>query len=103
MTVSILNFILIAIIILFGLGLYALLTMRNLVRLILALQVMVKGIIILMIVVGNVHNKMGEAQSMALTFIIADTIVAVLGMALAVQIKKITGTLDTKGISKLHG
>lgn len=101
--ISTLDFLLIAIIALFGLGLYALLTMRNLVRLVLALQVMVKGIIILMIVAGNIHNQMGEAQSMALTFIIADTIVAVLGMALAVQIKKVTGSLDTKDISKLRG
>jgi NADH-quinone oxidoreductase subunit K len=102
MTISAVNLLLIAVLVLFGLGLYALLTMRNLVRLILALQVMVKGIIILMIVAGNVQDQMGTAQSMALTFIIADTIVAVLGMALAVQVKRVTGSLDTKEISKLR-
>lgn len=102
MTISAVNLLLIAVLVLFGLGLYALLTMRNLVRLLLALQVMVKGIIILIIVAGNVQNQMGTAQSMALTFIIADTIVAVLGMALAVQVKRVTGSLDTKEISKLR-
>lgn len=102
MIVSTINLLLISILFLFGLGLYALLTMRNLVRLILALQVMVKGIIILIIVAGNTQDQMGTAQSMALTFIIADTIVAVLGMALAVQVKRVTGSLDTKEISKLR-
>ena len=102
MTLSVTNLLIIAILFLFGLGLYALLTMRNLVRLILALQVMVKGIILLIITAGNIQEQMGIAQSMALTFIIADTIVAVLGMALAVQVKKVTGSLDTKEISKLR-
>ena len=103
MTLSVTNLLIIAILFLFGLGLYALLTMRNLVRLILALQVMVKGTILLIIAAGNIQEQMGTAQSMALTFIIADTIVAVLGMALAVQVKRVTGSLDTKDISKLRG
>ncbi len=102
MTFSLMNLLLGAILFLFGLGLYALLAMRNLVRLILALQVMVKGIILLIITAGNIHGQMGVAQSMALTFIIADTIVAVLGMALAVQVKRVTGSLDTKDIAKLR-
>lgn len=102
MTLSVTNLLLIAILFLFGLGLYALLTMRNLVRLILALQVMVKGVILLIITAGNIQQQMGVAQSMALTFIIADTIVAVLGMALAVQVKRVTGSLDTKEISRLR-
>lgn len=103
MTISIINILMAAILFLFGLGLYALLTLRNLIRIILALQVMVKGVIILIIVAGSIQNQIGVAQSMALTFIIADTIVAVLGMALAVQVKRLTGSLDTKDISKLHG
>jgi NADH:ubiquinone oxidoreductase subunit K len=102
MIVSTSNLLIISTLFLFGLGLYALLTIRNLVRLILALQVMVKSIIILIILAGNIQDQMGTAQSMALTFIIADTIVAVLGMALAVQVKRITGSLDTKEISKLR-
>lgn len=102
MIVSTINLLIISVLFLFGLGLYALLTIRNLVRLILAIQVMVKGIIILIIVAGNIQDQMGTAQSMALTFIIADTIVAVLGMALAVQVKRVTGSLDTKEISKLR-
>ena len=102
MNISMTNLLIGSIVFLFGIGLYALLTMRNLVRLILALQVMVKSIILLIIIAGNIQNQMGMAQSMALTFIIADTIVAVLGMALAVQIKRVTGSLDTKDISKLR-
>jgi hypothetical protein len=39
---------------------------------------------------------------MATTVIVADTIVAVLGMALAVQIRKTTHSLDIKDITNLR-
>ena len=40
---------------------------------------------------------------MALTVIVADTIVAVIGMALAVQVRKHIGSLDIKALTKLKG
>ena len=40
-------------------------------------------------------------QTLALTIIVADTIVAVVGLALAVQIRLRTGSLDIKTISTL--
>jgi NADH:ubiquinone oxidoreductase subunit K len=38
---------------------------------------------------------------MALTVIVADTIVAVVGLALAVQVRRHFGTLDLKSLSML--
>jgi NADH-quinone oxidoreductase subunit K len=40
--------------------------------------------------------------SLALTVIVADTIVAVVGMALAVQVRRHFGTLDIKALSTLR-
>ena len=42
-------------------------------------------------------------QSLAVTVIVADTIVAVIGLALAVQAKRYMGTLDIKEMSSLKG
>jgi NADH:ubiquinone oxidoreductase subunit K len=42
-------------------------------------------------------------QSMALTLIVADTIVAVIGLALAVQVKKHIGTVDLNNLKNLKG
>jgi NADH-quinone oxidoreductase subunit K len=39
---------------------------------------------------------------MALTVIVADTIVAVVGLALAVQVRKAVGSLDLKDLTSLR-
>ncbi|MCD4752654.1 MAG: NADH-quinone oxidoreductase subunit K [Anaerolineaceae bacterium] len=102
MSFSFLDMIILAVLCLFGIGIYALLTMRNLIRIIVALQLLVKSVILFVILAGNITGQMALAQSMAATVIVADTIVAVLGMALAVQIKRKTNSLDTKDIASLR-
>jgi len=103
MSLNFLDLVTITVIVIFGISLYALLTMRNLIRLVVALQLLVKGVIIFIILAGNLTGQIGLSQSMALTVIVADTITAVLGMALAVQIRLKKKTLDTNEISELKG
>ena len=102
MSFSFLDIILLAVLGLFGIGIYALLMMRNLIRIIVALQLLVKSVILFVILAGKITGQMALAQSMAATVIVADTIVAVLGMTLAVQIKRKTNSLDTKDIANLR-
>ena len=99
MNVSIL---LLAVIGLLGIGLYALLVTRNLIKIIVALQILVKGAMLAMIAAGQVAGQSEVGESIALTVIVADTIVAVVGLALAVQIRRLFGTLDVKAISTLR-
>ncbi|MBN1230312.1 MAG: NADH-quinone oxidoreductase subunit K [Anaerolineales bacterium] len=86
---------------LLGVGFYALLTTRHLIKLIIALQIMVKGAMLALIVAGKVSGQINLSQSLATTIVVADTIVAVIGMALAIQIKQQMGTLDIAELSKL--
>ena len=90
-----------AVIGLFGIGFYSLLLTRNLIRVVVALQIIVKGAVLALVLVGDMVNQPGTGQSMALMVIVADTIVAVLGMAFAVQVKRRNGTLDLKDLSSL--
>ena len=87
---------------LLGIGLYALLAVRNLIKVIIALQIMVKGVLVAFILAGRLQGDMATAQSMALAVIVADTIVAVVGLALAVQIRRHTGKLDTTALTTLR-
>ncbi len=90
-----------AVIGLFGIGLYCLLMTRNLIRIIIALQILVKGVMLALVFVGQAQSQPSVGQSMALTVIVADTLVAVIGLALAVQVKRHVGSLDLVEISKL--
>jgi NADH:ubiquinone oxidoreductase subunit K len=88
---------------LLGVGFYALLICRNLIKIVIAMQVLGKAAILGLVAGGNISGQINLGQSLAITVIVADTIVAVMGIALAVQIRRHVGTLDLRELSKLRG
>ncbi len=98
-----LNIVLIGVVSLLGVGLYGLLITRNLIKLVIVLQILVKSAILALVLAGNVSGKPGVGQSTAVTVIVVDTIVAVVALALVVQVRRRTGTLDVSQISTLKG
>lgn len=87
----------------FGVGLYGLLIIRNLVKVIVALQILVKAALLALVAAGKAADQLALSQSLAMTVIVADTVVAVIGLALAVQVKRVVGTMDLAALSKLRG
>jgi NADH:ubiquinone oxidoreductase subunit K len=100
---NVVNVVLAGILGLLGVGLYGLLITRNAVKIVLVLQVLVKAAVIALVLAGKVNGNMGLSQSIAATVIVADTMVAVVALALAVQIRRRFGTLDLTEISTLKG
>jgi multisubunit Na+/H+ antiporter MnhC subunit len=88
--------------ILLGVGLYALLVVSNLIKVVVALQILGKGAVLALVIAGSLRGQANLGQSMALTVIVADTIVAVVGLALAVQVRRHFGTLDLKSLTMLR-
>jgi NADH-quinone oxidoreductase subunit K len=88
---------------LFGIGVYGLLVTRNLIKMVAVLQVLVKSAIIALVLAGKVSGQVNLGQSLAVTVIVADTVVAVIGLALAVQVRRHIGTLDLRDLSTLKG
>lgn len=103
MSLSIETIVLAGVIGLLAVGLYGLLVLRNLVKIIVALQILVKAGLLAIVLAGQLSGQTGLTQSLAITIIVADTIVAVIGIALVVQIKRQVGTLDVGVLSKLKG
>jgi NADH-quinone oxidoreductase subunit K len=102
MNLSLPTIILIAILGLLGVGFYALLTIRNMIKVIVALQILVKGAMLGFVLAGRLTGQVTLGQSLAVVVIIADTIVAVVGLALAVQMRRFFGTLDLKSLTTLR-
>jgi len=86
---------------LMGVGFYGLLISRNLIKLVVALQIIVKGAILALVAAGHMTDHVNVSQSCALTVIVADTIVAIIGLSFAVQVRQQLGTLDIHKLSKL--
>jgi NADH-quinone oxidoreductase subunit K len=97
------NMTLVGVIGLLGVGLYGLLVTRNLIKMVAVLQVLVKAAILALVLGGKASGRIEVGQSLAATVIVADTVVAVVGLALAVQIQRRFGTLDARHISSLKG
>lgn len=90
-----------AVLVLVAVGLYGLLVTRSLIRVIVALQILVKGAMVALLLAGRVSGQVETGQSLALTVIVADTIVAVVALSLAVQVRKHFGTLDVQALTTL--
>lgn len=103
MNFSPLNIILIGIAGLLGVGFYGLLITRNLIKVVMMLQILIKAVVLALVFAGKLSGNLGLGQSTAATVIVADTIVAVVGLALAVQVRRRFGTLDVPQISTLKG
>jgi NADH:ubiquinone oxidoreductase subunit K len=95
------SILLVGIIGLLAIGLYAVLISRNLIKIVIGLQILVKGAMLAMIAAGQLAGQAAVGESLALTVIVADTIVAVVGLALAVQVRRHFGTLDVRALSML--
>lgn len=93
---------LVGVLCLLGVGFYGLLVSRNLIKLIVALQILVKAAVLALVVAGKASGQINLGQSLATTVIVADTIVAVVGLALAVQVQRRFGTLDVRVLSTLR-
>jgi NADH-quinone oxidoreductase subunit K len=98
-----LNIVLFGVVALLGVGFYGLLITRNLIKVVLVLQILIKAVILAFILAGKMSGNLGLGQSAAATIIVADTIVAVVGLALGVQVRRRFGTLDVPKISTLRG
>jgi NADH-quinone oxidoreductase subunit K len=85
-----------------AIGIYGLLIMRNLIKIVVALQIFAKGTILVMVAAGGMSGKPAIGQSLAITVIVADTVVTVMALALAIQVRRWCGTLDTKAIATLR-
>lgn len=98
-----LQIVMIGVIGLLGVGLYGLLVVRNLIKMVAVLQILVKSAVLGLVLAGNYSGHQTISQSLAATVIVADTVVAVIGLAIAVQVRRHFGTLDLAKINTLKG
>jgi NADH:ubiquinone oxidoreductase subunit K len=102
-TINPLNIVLWGIVALLGVGFYGLLITRNLIKVVMVLQVLIKAVLLALVLAGKSSGNPGLGQATASTVLVADTVVAVVGLALAVQVRRRFGTLDVPKISTLRG
>ncbi len=89
--------------VLVALGLYALLASHHLIKILVGMQIMGKGILLALVAAGQVAGQADLAQALIVTVIVADTIVTTAGLAFAVRVQRQFGTLDVRALATLKG
>ncbi len=85
------------------LGVYMLVLYRNLIRLIIGVEVVSKGVTLIFLAAGLFRQDVAFIQSLVVTFIIVETVLAAVMLALVVGVHRIYGSLDIRHLSKLKG
>ncbi|HOU96603.1 MAG TPA: NADH-quinone oxidoreductase subunit K [Bacteroidales bacterium] len=88
----------IVVVLLFITGFYCLITTRNLIRILLALEILTKGVTLILILVGNMTGQIATAQSMVITLIIIEVVILAVAAGIIVNIVRHTGSLDIRKI-----
>jgi multicomponent Na+:H+ antiporter subunit C len=86
-----------------GVGLYALLAKRNLIKLFIAIEVIGKGVSLLLLATGFVKNNILIAQALVVTFIVIEVSLVATALALIINIYRHTKSLDVRRLARLKG
>ena len=79
---------------LFALGLIGLMSRTNLIKMVLSLELLGKGVSLVFILGGVLAGDVGTSQAVVFTLIVIEAVVAALALALVVLTKRTWDTLD---------
>jgi NADH-quinone oxidoreductase subunit K len=86
-----------------AIGIYVLLTMRNLVKLFIGVEIISKGVSLALVATGFVKQNILTAQAITVTFIVIEVSVVATALAIIINVYRHTGSLDVRKLSKLKG
>jgi NADH-quinone oxidoreductase subunit K len=84
-------------------GFYSLLTTRNLIRALIALEVLTKAVTLLIVVAGTVSRQLGLAQALAITLIVIEVAVIVAAIGIVLCVHRRTGSVDASQLRNVKG
>ena len=84
-------------------GIYCLLTMRNLIKLFIGIEVIGKAVSLAFIATGLAKRSILAAQSLVVTYIVVEVSLVATALALIINIYRKTRSLDIRQLAKLKG
>jgi len=84
-------------------GILGLLAKRNLIKLFICIEVIGKGISLLLVATGLAKASLLTAQALAITYIVIEVSLVATALALIINITRHTKSLDVRRLAKLKG
>jgi multisubunit Na+/H+ antiporter MnhC subunit len=89
--------------VLIGVGIYGLLTKRNLIKLFIGIEVVSKGVSLVLLGTGFARGNVLVAQALVVTFIVVEVSLVATALALIINVYRHTKSLDVRKLAKLKG
>ena len=89
--------------VLIALGVFMLVMTSNMIRVVLAVEVMMKAVTLLLIYAGQINGQLGLAQTFIVTQIVIEIVLAAVASGLVINIYRKTGRRELRKLNKLNG
>lgn len=89
--------------VLIALGVFMLVMTSNMIRVVLAVEVMMKAVTLLLIYAGQINGQLGLAQTFIVTQIVIEIVLAAVASGLVINIYRKTGQRELRKLNKLNG
>ena len=86
---------------LFAIGVFSLVSRGNLIKMVMGLELLGKGVSLLFVLGGYLSGNTGVSQAVVFTLIAIEAVVAGLALALVILAKRVWKTFDIAAISRL--
>ncbi|HDT13787.1 MAG TPA: cation:proton antiporter [Candidatus Aminicenantes bacterium] len=84
-------------------GLLGLLGKRNLIKLLIAIEIVGKGVSLLLLATGFAKASILTAQALVVTYIVIEVSLVATALALIINAYRTTKSLDIRGLTRLKG
>ena len=91
------------VIILFIIGIYALLVTRNLLRILIGMEILTKGVTLLLVAAGYFTGRTNIIQPVIITMIVVEVVMIAVAAGVVIAAYRSNGTVDVRNLRNLKG
>ena len=91
------------VVLLLAIGIYCILATHNLIRVLIGIEILIKGVTLLVIAAGLKSGNLALAQALVITIIVIEVVIMTVGVGVVLGVHRLTGSLDARNIRKLKG
>jgi NADH:ubiquinone oxidoreductase subunit K len=84
-------------------GVYCLIVSRNLIRILIGMELMTKAVTLMLVLAGAVTGRMGQMQALIITLIVIEVVAITIAAGIVIGAFKSHGTVDAKALTEMKG
>jgi len=91
------------VILLFIIGIYALFATRNLLRILIGMEILTKGVTLLLVAAGYLTGRVNVIQPIIITMIVVEVVIIAVAAGVVIAAYRRNGTIDIRALRNLKG